>query len=58
MIQVETNLKVADNSGARIARVIRIYGGSHRKTCSVGDIVLKLKRAIKLKLLSLELVIQ
>ena len=40
MIQVETNLKVADNSGARIARVIRIYGGSHRKTCSVGDIVL------------------
>jgi len=40
MIQTETNLVVADNSGARVARVFRIYGGSHRKTCSVGDIVL------------------
>lgn len=40
MIQVETNLKVADNSGAKLARVIRIYGGSHRKSCSVGDVVL------------------
>lgn len=40
MIQVETNLVVADNSGARSVRVIRIYGGSHRKSCSVGDIVL------------------
>ena len=40
MIQTETNLKVADNSGARSVRVFRIYGGSHRKSCSVGDIVL------------------
>jgi ribosomal protein L14, bacterial/organelle len=40
MIQTETNLVVADNSGARIVRVFRIYGGSHRKTCSVGDVVL------------------
>lgn len=39
MIQVETNLVVADNSGARSVRVFRIYGGSHRKSCSVGDIV-------------------
>ena len=39
MIQTETNLVVADNSGARIVRVFRIYGGSHRKSCSVGDIV-------------------
>ncbi|MGP1413842.1 MAG: 50S ribosomal protein L14 [Bacillales bacterium] len=40
MIQTETNLVVADNSGARKVRVFRIYGGSHRKSCSVGDVVL------------------
>lgn len=39
MIQTETNLVVADNSGARVVSVFRIYGGSHRKSCSVGDIV-------------------
>ena len=36
---IQTNLVVADNSGARSVRVFRIYGGSHRKSCSVGDIV-------------------
>lgn len=40
MIQTETNLVVADNSGARSVRVFKIYGGSHRKSCSVGDVVL------------------
>ena len=40
MIHNETNLVVADNSGARSVRVFRLYGGSHRKTSSVGDIVL------------------
>lgn len=40
MIHTETNLVVADNSGARVVRVFRIYGGSHRKSCGVGDIVL------------------
>lgn len=40
MIHNETNLVVADNSGARSVRVFRIYGGSHRKSCGVGDIVL------------------
>ncbi|MFA6755297.1 MAG: 50S ribosomal protein L14 [Bacilli bacterium] len=40
MVQTETNLVVADNSGARIVRVFRLYGGSHRKSCGVGDIVL------------------
>lgn len=40
MIQVETNLVVADNSGARSVRVFKIYGGSIRKSCSIGDIVL------------------
>lgn len=40
MVQTETNLKVADNSGARVVRIFRIYGGSHRKSAGVGDIVL------------------
>ena len=40
MIHTETNLVVADNSGARSVRAFRLYGGSHRKTSSIGDIVL------------------
>ena len=39
MIQTETNLVVADNSGARSVRVFRLKGGSYRKSCSIGDIV-------------------
>jgi len=40
MVIQETNLVVADNSGARLVRVFRQYGGSHKKTSSLGDIVL------------------
>jgi large subunit ribosomal protein L14 len=40
MVQVETNLVVADNSGARKVRIFRLYGGSFRSTSTVGDIVL------------------
>lgn len=40
MIQTETNLVVADNSGAKKVRAFRLYGGSHRKSSSVGDIIL------------------
>lgn len=40
MVQNETNLVVADNSGARIVRIFRLYGGSNRKSSSIGDIVL------------------
>ena len=40
MVQNETNLVVADNSGARSVRVFRLYGGSHRKSSSLGDVVL------------------
>ena len=40
MIQTETNLGGADNSGARSVRAFRRYGGSHRKSASIGDIVL------------------
>lgn len=39
MVHNETNLVVADNSGARVVRVFKIYGGTRRKTASVGDIV-------------------
>lgn len=39
MIQRETNLVVADNSGARSVRVFNIKGGSFRKSASIGDIV-------------------
>ena len=40
MIHNETNLVVADNSGARSVRVFRQYGGSRRKVSSIGDVVL------------------
>ncbi len=39
MVQQETRLKVADNSGAREVLVIRCLGGSHRKTANIGDVV-------------------
>jgi large subunit ribosomal protein L14 len=39
MIQEETNLVVADNSGARRVRVIRILGGHEKRYAGVGDIV-------------------
>ena len=40
MIQQETILKVADNSGARELLCIRVLGGSYRKYASVGDIII------------------
>lgn len=40
MVQTETNLVVADNSGAKSVRVFRLYGGSKRTSSSIGDIVL------------------
>ena len=39
MIQMQTNLDVADNSGARRVQCIKVLGGSRRKTASVGDII-------------------
>ncbi len=39
MVQNETNLVVADNSGARSVRVFRLLGGSFRKSSTVGDVV-------------------
>ncbi len=40
MIQQETVLNVADNSGAKRILVIKVMGGSHRKKGSIGDIVI------------------
>lgn len=46
MIQQESRLSVADNSGARELLVIQVTGGSRRKYCAVGDIVVAtVKRA-------------
>ena len=39
MLQQESRLKVADNSGARELLVIRVLGGSHVKTGNIGDVV-------------------
>ena len=39
MIQVESELDVADNSGARRLRCIKVLGGSKRRYASVGDII-------------------
>ena len=47
MIQPESNLEVADNSGARRVQCIRVLGGSHRRYGGVGDvIVVSVKEAI------------
>tara|TARA_A100001037_G_C15119657_1_gene623166 strand:- start:229 stop:597 length:369 start_codon:yes stop_codon:yes gene_type:complete len=47
MIQMQTNLDVADNSGARRVQCIKVLGGSKRMTAGVGDvIVVSVKEAI------------
>ena len=47
MIQAETSLSIADNSGARRVQCIKVLGGSKRKYASVGDvIVVTVKEAI------------
>ena len=39
MIQMQSNLDVADNTGAKRVMCIKVLGGSHRKYASVGDII-------------------
>ena len=47
MIQVQTELSIADNTGARIVECIKVLGGSKKRTASVGDqIVISVKDAI------------
>ncbi|MBM3479968.1 MAG: 50S ribosomal protein L14 [Alphaproteobacteria bacterium] len=47
MIQIRSNLEVADNSGARRVQCIKVLGGAKRRTASIGDIiVVSIKEAI------------
>jgi len=47
MIQVQTELLVADNTGAKIIECIKVLGGSKRRYASIGDtIVIAVKEAI------------
>lgn len=47
MIQMQTRLRVADNSGAKEVQCIKVLGGSKRRTASVGDIiVVSIKNAL------------
>ena len=47
MIQMQTNLDVADNSGARRVQCIKVLGGTHRRTAGIGDIiVVSVKEAV------------
>jgi large subunit ribosomal protein L14 len=47
MIQTETKLKVADNSGAKLVACIKVLGGSKRRYASIGDIIIvSVKEAI------------
>jgi large subunit ribosomal protein L14 len=39
MIQMQTNLDVADNSGAKKVMCIKVLGGSHRRYAGIGDII-------------------
>jgi len=39
MIQMQTNLEVADNSGAKKVMCIKVLGGSHRRYAGIGDII-------------------
>ncbi|QDV21181.1 50S ribosomal protein L14 [Gimesia panareensis] len=39
MIQMQTDLDVCDNSGAKVARCIKVLGGTGRRTADVGDVI-------------------
>jgi large subunit ribosomal protein L14 len=39
MIQMQSNMTVADNSGAKIVQCIKVIGGSHRRYAGIGDVV-------------------
>jgi large subunit ribosomal protein L14 len=47
MIQMQTQLDVADNTGARVAQCIKVLGGSRRRYATVGDVIVAtVKKAI------------
>jgi len=39
MIQMQPQLNVADNSGAKLVQCIKVIGGSHRRYASIGDVI-------------------
>ena len=39
MLQMQSNLVVADNSGAKLVQIIKVIGGSHRRYAGIGDVV-------------------
>ena len=54
MLQQESRMKVADNSGARELLVIRVLGGSHVKTGNIGDVVVgTVKNAINIPIMEI-----
>ena len=47
MIQMETELEVADNSGAKVVKCIKVLGGTKKRTAGIGDeIVVSVQKAI------------
>jgi large subunit ribosomal protein L14 len=40
MVQPQTRLKVADNTGAKEIQCIKVLGGSHRRTGNIGDVII------------------
>ena len=40
MIQMQTRMEVADNSGARLVQCVKVLGGSKRRTADIGDVVI------------------
>ena len=40
MIQMQSRMEVADNSGARLVQCIKVLGGSKRRTANIGDVVI------------------
>ena len=47
MIQIQTTLMVADNSGAKTVQCIKVLGGSHRRYAGIGDVIkVSVKEAI------------
>lgn len=40
MLQMQSHMKVADNTGARLVQIVKVIGGSHRRYAGVGDVVI------------------
>ena len=47
MIQMQSNLDVADNSGAKRVQCIKVLGGSKRRFASVGDVIVRTKKDVR-----------